>query len=195
MEEYEGDGFSRKPRSSSYAQRCLPAGPCCYGRPPRTLNLETHFDFSYLHSGGSVDEHCPKNDMSLANAKGAQNRPQHVPAWKRIGLKLKYAKNSVEDPSDEKQNGFQSTTRSNEDNHGNKPPQLQFYEDGPPAKKRRTLTEPARDSAPEPQQRVINKIPIETSDNSSRASQDVAEDYGTFSNDQDDLTKTTTNQR
>ena len=72
--------------------------------------------------------------MSLAAKNGVVSKAQNVPAWKRLGLKLKYAREVAED-GPQQQNQVETTqTKDTVRPNGN-----HASTEEPPAKKRRTL--------------------------------------------------------
>ena len=86
--------------------------------------------------------------MSLAANNGPPTKQQHVPAWKRIGLKLKYAKDTSGDLSPQQthtQNGTMQTEitgLSNGDQEASRQPL-----NSRPSKKRKTGIEPSASTA------------------------------------------------
>jgi len=68
---------------------------------------------------------------------------QHVPAWKRLGLKLKYAKDTAE-PTSQRVNNVEITASKRSTSKGDGGGQV-----SKPAKKRKTSTESSREDEPE----------------------------------------------
>ena len=84
--------------------------------------------------------------MSSPSTNDVLTRPRHIPAWKRIGLKLKYAKDSAEDHSSR-----EGTLQSNQVEADSRSKPLRkstdlFSDDVRPAKRRKRSSKPARDN-------------------------------------------------
>ena len=79
--------------------------------------------------------------MSLAVPDGTTNPQQHVPAWKRIGLKLKYAKDTAGGPDT---HAFTPDTKAAPTSDYSKGQPT--TEDARPSKKRKVSTQPVLSS-------------------------------------------------